>query len=97
MACDGWCSNQNVQIESLVARMPEVVQPTCRSMLKSAWPFILIDDEEHVIYPCKGWIKGSHILHLLDCLLNDKWDKAEDITLFASLLIRSDFHVSSSS
>ena len=86
---DGWCNEQNVRLESLVSKMPPADQSACRSMLKSVWCFIMLDADDHVIYPCKGWIKGSNILHLLNCLLDGNWYKADDIVLFASLLIRS--------
>jgi hypothetical protein len=86
---DGWCSDQNVRLEYLVSKIRPTGQEACRSVLKSVWCFIILDSEDRVIYPCKGWIKGSNILHLLNCLLDGEWHKAEDILLFVSLLIRS--------
>ena len=88
-----FCMDQSVRLESIVSKMPPANRSTCRSMLQSVWNFIILDGNDHVIYPSKGWIKGSHIVDLLNCMLDGDRDRTEDCMFFASLLIRS-VHVS---
>jgi hypothetical protein len=87
--------DQSIKLESIVSKMPLKDRSTCRNMLKSVWSFVIIDAHDRVIYPCKGWVIGSNIVHLLSCILDGDWSRAEDSALFASLLIRS-AHASSS-